>query len=56
MNDMIFNNAIIPRKETTVLNMIKTGVAIWIKARFSIQKYSVDDFKVNMEAMRIIQI
>ncbi|KAG5565612.1 hypothetical protein RHGRI_001501 [Rhododendron griersonianum] len=42
-NEVIFNNKHLDVAE--VVDLIKTRVAFWIKAKFNITDYTVEDFK-----------
>lgn len=39
-----------------VVDVIKTWLAFWIKAKFNITDYSVDDFRRGIEGVRRIKI
>lgn len=46
-NDYAFNNA--STEPWEVGDLIKTRVAMWMKAKFDIKVYSVEDFKVYLD-------
>ncbi|KAG5515827.1 hypothetical protein RHGRI_036766 [Rhododendron griersonianum] len=49
-NDAIFNNKVADRNQ--VVELTKTRVALWIKARFDIKVYTVEDIKRNLDGAR----
>ncbi|KAG5527856.1 hypothetical protein RHGRI_028703 [Rhododendron griersonianum] len=52
-NDTIFNNKATDRNQ--VVELTKTRAALWIKARFDIKVYTVEDIKRNFDgAKRLI--
>ncbi|KAI8562137.1 hypothetical protein RHMOL_Rhmol03G0011400 [Rhododendron molle] len=53
-NDIIFNN--VSRSASEVGELIKTRVAMWIKAKFDIKIYSVEDFKSFQGGIRKLKL
>ncbi|KAG5512836.1 hypothetical protein RHGRI_003355 [Rhododendron griersonianum] len=49
-NEVIFSNKHPDVAE--VVDLIKTRVAFWIKAKFNVMEYSVEDFKRGIEVIR----
>ncbi|XP_058203049.1 uncharacterized protein LOC131317517 [Rhododendron vialii] len=49
-NELIFNNT--SRSASEVGDQIKTRVAMWMKAKFDIKVYSVEDFKCFLQGIR----
>lgn len=45
-NDTVFNEK--PWEEEDIVDLVKTRVAIWIKGKFNLHDYSVEDFKWNI--------
>lgn len=52
-NKVVFNNK--PWDELECLDVVKTKMAIWIKAKFNIKEYSVEDFKRSLEGIRSLR-
>ncbi|KAI8542071.1 hypothetical protein RHMOL_Rhmol08G0110300 [Rhododendron molle] len=53
-NDIIFNNKDVDRNQ--VEELIKTRTALWIKAKFDIKVYTVEDIKRNLDGVRRLKI
>lgn len=53
-NDRVFNNKV--RSSEEVGDVIKTKVAMWMKVKFDIKVYSVDDFKNFLSGIRRVKI
>lgn len=49
-NELVFNNK--PWDEMLCMDLVKTRMAIWIKAKYNIKEYSVEDFKRSLEGIR----
>ncbi|KAG5542410.1 hypothetical protein RHGRI_022072 [Rhododendron griersonianum] len=49
-NDVIFNNKAANRNQ--VVELTKTRAALWIKARFDIKVYTVENIKRNLDGAR----
>lgn len=53
-NDLVLKNkAFIP---DNIVDLSKTRMAFWIKARFKVDDYTVDDFKRCLDGIRKIKI
>lgn len=53
-NDLIFNN--VSRSASEVGELIKTRVAMWMKAKFDIKVYSVEDFRSFLGGIRKLKL
>ncbi|KAI8522859.1 hypothetical protein RHMOL_Rhmol13G0029600 [Rhododendron molle] len=53
-NDLVFNN--VSRSASEVGDQIKTRVAMWMKAKFEIKVYSVEDFKCFLDGIRKLKL
>ncbi|KAI8570703.1 hypothetical protein RHMOL_Rhmol01G0057000 [Rhododendron molle] len=53
-NDYAFNNASTQAWE--VGDLIKTRVAMWMKTKFDIKVYSVEDFKMFLDGIRKVKL
>ncbi|XP_058203090.1 uncharacterized protein LOC131317570 [Rhododendron vialii] len=53
-NDLVFNNVL--RSACEVGDQIKTRVAMWMKAKFVIKVYSVEDFKCFLGGIRKLKL
>ncbi|KAI8546908.1 hypothetical protein RHMOL_Rhmol07G0155900 [Rhododendron molle] len=53
-NIVIFNNK--PWEKAEVVDLIKTRLALWIKGKYNIKDYSVEDFKRSVDGIRKICI
>lgn len=53
-NDLIFNNVI--RSASEVGELVKTRVAMWMKAKFDIKVYSVEDFRSFLGGIRMLKL
>lgn len=53
-NSLVFNG-VVPRVED-IGDLIKTRVAMWIKVKFELKVYIVDDFKGFLDGIRKIEI
>lgn len=53
-NEVIFNNKTWEVEEIT--DLVKTRLAIWIKGKFNIKIYTVEDFKWNLESVRKLRL
>ncbi|XP_058217028.1 uncharacterized protein LOC131327925 [Rhododendron vialii] len=53
-NDLVFNN--VSRSASEVGDQIKTRVAMWMKAKFEIKVYSVEDFKCFLGGIRKLKL
>lgn len=51
-NDAVFNNKIWEMEE--ICELAKTRMAIWIKGKYNI--YSIDDFKRELDGIRLVRI
>ncbi|KAI8523442.1 hypothetical protein RHMOL_Rhmol13G0073800 [Rhododendron molle] len=49
-NDYVFNNATTSIEE--VGELVKTRVAMWMKSKFEIKFYSVEDFRLFLDGVR----
>ncbi|KAI8563077.1 hypothetical protein RHMOL_Rhmol03G0085300 [Rhododendron molle] len=49
-NDVIFKNIVVDRNQMEEL--IKTRAALWIKAKFDLKGYTVEDIKRNLDSVR----
>ncbi|KAG5551755.1 hypothetical protein RHGRI_009990 [Rhododendron griersonianum] len=49
-NDAVFKNKAWEVEE--VVDLVKTRVALWIKGKFNLHEYSVEDFKWNLDGIR----
>lgn len=53
-NDYVFNNA--STQVWEVGDLVKTRVAMWIKVKFDIKVYTVEDFKVFLDGIRKVKL
>ncbi|KAI8559205.1 hypothetical protein RHMOL_Rhmol04G0155100 [Rhododendron molle] len=53
-NDLVFNNA--SWRVEDLGELIKTRIAMWIKAKFDIEVYSVENFKGYLDGMRKVKV
>ncbi|KAI8564690.1 hypothetical protein RHMOL_Rhmol03G0201200 [Rhododendron molle] len=53
-NDYIFNRATTQASE--VAELVKSRVVMWIKAKFDIKIYTVEDFKGYLDGIRKVEI
>lgn len=53
-NDYVFNNA--STQVWEVGDLVKTRVAMWIKVKFNIKVYTVEDFKVFLDGIRKVKL
>ncbi|KAI8551203.1 hypothetical protein RHMOL_Rhmol06G0167000 [Rhododendron molle] len=53
-NDYVFNNATLGTE--VVGEQIKARVAMWIKAKFNIKVYTVKEFKVFLDGIRMLKL
>ncbi|KAI8543351.1 hypothetical protein RHMOL_Rhmol08G0210300 [Rhododendron molle] len=54
-NDFIFNN--IASKDVKELSdLVRTRIGFWIKGKFDIKDYSIEDFKRSLDEIRRIKI
>lgn len=53
-NDIAFNNAVIEAEE--VGELVKTRVAMWVKVKFNLKLYSVEDFRCFLDAIRKVKV
>ncbi|KAI8531861.1 hypothetical protein RHMOL_Rhmol11G0168700 [Rhododendron molle] len=53
-NDYIFNNS--SKQVWEVGDLVKTRVAIWMKAKFDIKVYTVEDFKLFLDGIRKLKL
>ncbi|KAI8566861.1 hypothetical protein RHMOL_Rhmol02G0075100 [Rhododendron molle] len=53
-NDLIFNN--VTRSASVVGELVKTRVAMWMKAKFDIKVYSVEDFRSFLGGIRMLKL
>ncbi|XP_058216597.1 uncharacterized protein LOC131327443 [Rhododendron vialii] len=53
-NDYIFNGATTQASE--VVDLVKTRVAMWMKAKFDIKIYTVEDFKSYLDGIRKVKV
>ncbi|KAI8551202.1 hypothetical protein RHMOL_Rhmol06G0167400 [Rhododendron molle] len=49
-NDLVFKNSI-PNTDD-VVNLIKLRVTIWVKGRYNLAAYFVEDFRSHLEGIR----
>ncbi|XP_058217560.1 uncharacterized protein LOC131328662 [Rhododendron vialii] len=52
-NDHVFNNS--TKQPWEVGDLVKTRVAMWMKAKFDIKVYTVEDFKVFLDGIRKVR-
>ncbi|KAI8534606.1 hypothetical protein RHMOL_Rhmol10G0103500 [Rhododendron molle] len=53
-NGCIFNGA--TTRASEVVDLIKTRVAMWMKAKFDIKIYTVEDFKGYLDGIRKVKL
>ncbi|KAG5520875.1 hypothetical protein RHGRI_033441 [Rhododendron griersonianum] len=53
-NESVFKHKVWTVEE--IVELVKTRVAIWIKGKYDIKDYSVDDFRCNLAAIRRVRI
>lgn len=53
-NSYVFNNATTSSGE--VGDLIKTRVAMWVKAKFDLKVYSVEDFRIFLDGVRVLKL
>lgn len=53
-NDTVFNNKVWELEE--VIDLAKTRMALWIKGKYNVKNYSVEDFKRCLEGIRRIKL
>lgn len=53
-NESVFNHKTWTVGE--IVDLVKTRMAIWIKGKYDVKDYSVDDFKSNLDAIRRVKI
>ena len=53
-NEIIFKDKQIDEADTE--DLIKTKVAIWVKAAFDLKEYYVEDFKRSLNGIRCLKV
>lgn len=53
-NDIVFDNKVWDVEQ--ICDLIKTRRAMWIWGKYNISNYSVEDFKQNLDAVRLVKI
>ncbi|KAI8546452.1 hypothetical protein RHMOL_Rhmol07G0118800 [Rhododendron molle] len=53
-NDYVFNNS--SKQPWEVGDLVKTRVAMWMKTKFNIKIYTVEDFKVFLDGIRKLKL
>lgn len=53
-NDYVFNNA--STRAGDVGEQVKTRVAMWMNAKFNVKVYSVEEFKVFLDGIRLLKL
>lgn len=53
-NDTVFNNK--AWEVDDIMDLVKTRMAVWIKGRFNLHVYSVEDFKWNLDGIRKVKV
>jgi exo-beta-1,3-glucanase (GH17 family) len=53
-NEYVFNNATLA--VGVVVEKVKARVAMWVKAKFDVKVYSVEEFKVFLDGIRRLKL